>query len=57
MLKNTVTKHKLLVVKGLSDTPWSARYKAVRGLALGYNEYMNLLKAIPANEGMKRKCL
>ena len=51
MLKNTSTKQKLLVTKRLSDTWWSSRYEAVRALALGYNEYIDLLKAISADEG------
>ena len=47
---NTATKHKLLVVKSLSDTRWSARYNAVHVLTLEYNEYIDLLKAISADE-------
>ena len=50
-LKNRATKHKLLVVKRLSDTCWSARYDAVRALAVGCNENIDLLKAISADEG------
>ena len=51
MLKNTATKHKLLAVKHLSDTHWSTRYDAVCTLAFRYNDYINLLKAISADEG------
>ena len=53
MLKNKATKQKLLVVKLLSDTRWSPRYNAVRALTLGYNEYIDLLKAISADEGSR----
>ena len=44
MLANTATKPKLLIVKRLSDTHWSARYDAVRTLTLSYHEYIDLLE-------------
>ena len=51
MLKNSAAmKPRLLVVKRLSETRWSARYDAVRALALGYNEYAELLKVICDDE-------
>lgn len=48
MLKNSVTKHKLLVVKCLSDNRCSLGSYAVCALSLGYNEYIDLLKAVKA---------
>lgn len=48
MLKNSVTKHKLLVVKCLSDNRCSLGSYAVCALSLGYNEYIDLLKALKA---------
>ena len=56
MLKSTATKYKLLVVKRLSGTRWSARYDTVRAIALGYNEYIDLLKGILAMRGTTMKC-
>ena len=51
ILKNRATKRKLLVAKRPSDTRWSARYDAVRALALGCDENIDLLKAISVDEG------
>ena len=56
MLKSTATKYKLLVVKRLSGTRWSARYDTVRAIALGYNEYIDLLKGILTMRGTTMKC-
>ena len=41
---------KLLVVKRLSNTRWSARHDAVRALTSGYKEQIELLEEIAASE-------
>ena len=41
---------KLLVVKRLSDTRWSARHDAVRALTSGYKEQIEILEEIAASE-------
>ena len=45
--------NKLLVVKKLCDTRWSARHNAVRALMLGYKEHMNLLEEISISDGIR----
>ena len=47
MLKNTATNHKLLVVKRLSNV---CKVKRSSRLVLGYNEYIDFLKSITADE-------
>ena len=41
---------KLLVVKRLADTRWSARHNAVRALTLGYKKQINLLEEISMSD-------
>ena len=40
----------LVVVKRLSGNRWSARYDAVRALALGYTEHLELLKELSSSD-------
>ena len=48
-LEKCETNH-LVVVKRLSGKRWSARYDAVRALALGYTEHLELLKELSFND-------
>ena len=44
---------KLLVVKKLSDTRWSARHDAVRALTLAFKQNIQLFEEIAASDGMR----